>query len=748
MKAYGSIFVLTMLAASLAGCAGARYHREGLDALADGKLEDGLSKLELAVRAEPGNTGFRSDLLNRKTELIQRLLAEADNHRSSGKVDQAEVSYQRVLKIEPANSRAQAGLEALTRERRHLPLLDQARASLKQGDPERASAMLQVVLAENPAQADAIVLRRQAEELQARAQLNAPTLRTMHGKPISLEFKDASLKVVLEALARTTGIDFVLDKDVRPDLRTTVFLRRASLEDAVDLILQTNHLEKKVLNRNTILIYASTPDKLKEYQDLVVRGFYLANADVKQTQLMIKNMLKTKDTFVDEKVNLLVIRDTPEAIRLAEKLIAMQDLPEPEVMLDVEVLEVKRSRLTELGIQWPSQLTVAPLATTAATLSGLRDLNSGSLGITTPTAVINARRQLGDANILANPRIRARNREKAKIMIGDRVPVTNSTTTATGIISENIQYLDVGIKLEVEPNIYLQDDVAIKVGLEVSSLVREIRTPGGSLAYQIGSRSANTTLRLKDGETQILAGLISDEDRRDASRVPGIGELPILNRLFGSEKDDRQKTEIVLAITPRLVRNIVRPDASAGEFWSGTEATLRTRPFAVAAIAEERGAEAADGGAQEGARNSGGNLPPSQISLSLQGPAQAKVGATFKVAVRMRADGGVRSLPFQLSFDPSAVQVTEVVEGAYFKKNEQGSSMSSNIDPAAGKVFVSVVRSGNDGVRGDDVVAVLTVRPLASKTAEIRLLSASPIVVGEKQIVPALPAPFSLSISN
>lgn len=748
MKLNGRILCLTMMAAALAGCAGDRYHREGLNALADGKLEDGLAKLEQAVQAEPENIRFRSDLLNRRTELVQRLLAEADNLRAAGKLEQSESSYVRVMNLEPANNRARAGVEALMRERRHEALLEQARASMKQGDAERANAAIQVVLAENPAQPAAVALRRQVDELQARVQLNAPTLRTMYGKPISLEFRDASLKVVLEALARSTGIDFVLDKDVRPDLRTTVFLRRASLEDAVDLILQNNRLEKKVLNKNTILIYASTPDKLKEYQDLVVKGFYLANADVKQTQAMIKNMLKTKDTFIDEKVNLLVIRDTPEAIRLAEKLIAMQDLPEPEVMLEVEVLEVKRSRLMELGMQWPGQLTVTPLTGSPTTLSSLRNLDSTNIGITTPTAVINARRQLGDANILANPRIRARNREKAKIMIGDKVPVSNSTTTPTGIVSENIQYLDVGIKLEVEPNIYLQDDVAIKVALEVSSLVREMRTPAGSLAYQIGSRSATTALRLKDGETQVLAGLISDEDRHDANRVPGIGELPILSRLFGSQKDDRQKTEIVLAITPRLIRNIVRPDAAAGEFWSGTEAVLRTRPFAVGSASEERGAEQADSGAPDKDGNTGGNLPPSQVNLSLQGPAQSKVGETFKLAVRMKADGGVRSLPFQLGFDPSALQVTEVTEGPYFKKNEQGSSMSSNIDPVGGKVFVSAVRSGNDGARGDDVVAILTVRALAPKNAEVKLLSASPIVVGEKQIVPALPAPYSITISN
>jgi general secretion pathway protein D len=193
-----------------------------------------------------------------------------------------------------------------------------------------------------------------------------------------------------------------------------------------------------------------------------------------------------------------------------------------------------------------------------------------------PLLVLNLKQQDGTTSVLANPRIRVKNKEKARIHIGDRVPVITTTAAATGgFVSESVSYLDVGLKLEVEPLIHLEDEVGIKVALEVSNIVKEVRgTSTGTLAYQIGTRNANTMLRLKDGETQILAGLISDEDRRTASRVPGIGELPVLGRLFSATKDTTGKNEIVLLITPRLVRTLARPDARTIEFAAGTEASI------------------------------------------------------------------------------------------------------------------------------------------------------------------------------
>jgi general secretion pathway protein D len=201
-----------------------------------------------------------------------------------------------------------------------------------------------------------------------------------------------------------------------------------------------------------------------------------------------------------------------------------------------------------------------------------RSSNLVRLTFTDPLFVFSLHQDDGTTSLLANPHIRVKNKEKAKVHIGDRVPVITTTAAATGgFVSESVSYLDVGLKLEVEPLVYLDDEVSIKVGLEVSSITRTIQSTSGTLTYQIGTRNATTVLRLRDGETQVLAGLISDEDRRTANRVPGIGDLPTIGRLFSSTSDQINKTEIILLITPRLVRTLARPGVNAVEFAAGTE---------------------------------------------------------------------------------------------------------------------------------------------------------------------------------
>jgi general secretion pathway protein D len=397
---------------------------------------------------------------------------------------------------------------------------------------------------------------------------------------------------VFDVLARAANLNFLFDKDVRADQRTTIVVRDAQVEDVIRQILATNQLEQKVLSETTALIYPNTPQKLREYQDLVVKTFYIANADVKQTANLIRTILKTRDIFIDEKLNLLVMKDTPNAIRLAEKLIAASDFAEPEVMLEVEVLEIGYNRLLELGVQFPGTAAASLVGAAGVpgtlTLSELRTRSSDlvRLTFTDPLFALALRQTDGRTNLLANPRIRVKNREKAKIHIGDRVPVLTTTAAATGgFVSQSVTYLDVGLKLEVEPLVYLEDDVGIKIGLEVSSISNTIQTPSGTgttLVYQIGTRNTSTVLRMHDGETQILAGLISDEDRRSATRVPGIGEFPVLGRLFSSTSDTNTKSEIVLLITPRLIRTLARPDARTVEFAAGTEASSSGGPLGAA----------------------------------------------------------------------------------------------------------------------------------------------------------------------
>src|SRR5690606_1392820 len=218
-------------------------------------------------------------------------------------------------------------------------------------------------------------------------------------------------------------------------------------------------------------------------------------------------------------------------------------------------------------------------------------------------------------------------REKATILIGDKVPVITTTAASSGFVSENMTYVDVGLKLDVEPVVSPDDDVTIKLGLEVSTLAREVRSPGGSLAYQIGTRNAGTTLRLRDGETQILGGLISNEDHQTSNRVPGLGDLPIAGRLFSSRKDDASRTELVLAITPRILRSAPRDDASTASLWVGTENFTRLQRPAAQRVANDVAtgngkASAARAGAGASAR---AGVPdatdlPAGLTLRVQGP--------------------------------------------------------------------------------------------------------------------------------
>jgi general secretion pathway protein D len=226
-------------------------------------------------------------------------------------------------------------------------------------------------------------------------------------------------------------------------------------------------------------------------------------------------------------------------------------------------------------------------------------------------------KQAGLVNTLASPRIRARNKEKAKVLIGQREPViTNSVTpTAAGtpVVTGSVQYLDVGLTLEVQPTVYLDTDVAVKINLEVSSILKQITTASGTIAYEIGTRNANTLLRLKDGETQILAGLIQDSDTRNFNSIPGLGDIPLLGHLFGEHHLDREKSEIVLSITPRIIRMQPHPAAEATEFWYGSESRMRTRPFASEPSSDSRAG-------RPGAPGQGGSSVPLEIYPAPAGP--------------------------------------------------------------------------------------------------------------------------------
>ncbi len=603
-------FAAIVGACLLAGCATSGEHAQALRLLEAGDREAGLELLAKVSRDEPTNSRYRLDLLSHQAAYTRELLQRSDEARRTGKLDSAAESYAKALKVDPANDRARRGLTAVEQDRRHAEALAGAETLLRDAKLDLARNAVNAVLADNPGhvQANALLVQiRERTEKQQQARAAQVAAQSVMRKPVTLQFRDANLRMVFEALSRTTGLNVIMDRDVRADLKTTIFVKDAAVEDTVDLILLQSQLEKRMLNANTLFIYPATPAKLKEYQDLHVRTFQLANADAKYVQGMLKNVLKLKEISVDDRTNTLVMRDTRDAIAVASKVIAAHDVPEPEVMLEVEVLEVSHDRLSNLGIKFPEGLQIAT-PSSANTLGGLRDLTRSQL-LVSPLAIgLNLKLEDTDANLLASPRIRARHKEKARIMIGDRVPIiTNSVTpvqSGGSVVTGSVQYQDVGLKLEFEPQIYSATEVGIKINLEVSNIVKEVGDPtnGGSLAYQIGTRNAQTSLRLRDGETQILAGLISDQDRNTASKLPGLGHLPTIGKLFGNNSGTNTKSEIVLSITPRIVRPPVVLEAALRDIFSGTENSLRETALQLDPIGGVRSQS-------QGSSSGGGAMP-------------------------------------------------------------------------------------------------------------------------------------------
>jgi general secretion pathway protein D len=642
-----------------------------------------------------------------------------------------------------------------------------------------------------------------------------PRLRTRDNRPVTLQFRDAQTKMVFEVLSRQTGINFIFDKDIRSDGKTTIFVQDVPIEQAIDLVIGQNQLARQVLSDNMVLIYPNTAAKQKDYQDQIVKTFYLNTAAPKDVEALLKTVLDIKTMVINERANAIVVRETPEVVRMAEKLVASVDIAEPEVMLEVEVLEISRSKLQQLGITYPTSfgvatpgnLVIADYLNRAGSAINRNTITASPLSVT-----LNALKTTGNTNTLASPRIRARNKEKAKILIGSRVPSITSALTPTGlagggvVANQQVQYLDVGLTLDVEPTIYANNDVAIKVSLEVSSIVNTVKNPAtGSQVYEIGTRNATTLLQLKDGETQILAGLIKDSDTQSASKIPGLGDIPVVGRLFADHTHDKQKSEIVLSITPRIIRGRERPSSDTSEFWFGTESRSGLAPLAaptsrpaagapttaVPMTPVPMGAGPAGGGAPGNVSSTGGGesfsgnatgagmasgqpassgglaVPASQrlaalsgvaevpsarsaepdgpapkVASTIAGPKEVKIGDEFTVTLQLETDQPVKRARTQMRWDASAFQLMGGDPGSAVPA-ESGTKVIGR----PGGAQMDFNSADYPVAAGGELVVLkfkaLQARPSTAFAAQLSVMGNSGTIVGS-----STPSPLSMKVAN
>jgi general secretion pathway protein D len=727
----------------IAGCAQQRIRDESRAQIADGRYEQAVAGLEAGLKDHPESALLRAGLIQARSDALVRLTADATTARAQGRLDDAETILKRAQAFD-STQRVQSLIDEIAVDRRQRKAVAEARALLVRKQADAAARLISEALKDNPRQPELLALQRQvAADIRDR-QVQASQSGLAEQRPISLDFRDAGLRAVLDAVSRHSGLNFVLDKDIRPDIRVTVYLRSARVEDALDLIVSTNQLAKKVLDERTVLVYPNTQEKQREYEEHVVKVFYLASSDAKGAAGFLRSMLRLREPFVDERLNLLALRDSPANILLAERLIALYDGQEPEVLLEVEVLEVRSSRLTDVGIKFPDSFTLTPFppaGSTSLTLGNVELLTRDDIRLGIGATTVTLKRQVGDFNTLANPRIRARNREKAKVLIGDKVPVVTTTTGQGGFVAESVNYLEVGLKLDVEPTVYSDNDVAIRIALEVSTIAREIRTATGTLAYQIGTRNASTMLRLRDGETQLLAGLISREDRTSASRVPGLGDLPVMGRLFSSQSDDTQRTELVLAITPRIIRNVRTLEASESEVWVGTESQPRLRPYggripvsSAAPVTGQSPAAASESGPApaSAAQAVPAPAPPlPRLRARWRGPQEVAVGDTFVVTLDVDTTQPLRGGPVHLAYNKDRLSLVAVQQGDLLSQGGAPTAFTHTIDPAKGTAQVGVLRSEASGVTGNGSLLQLRFKATSAGDAELRLASFEAVTLGE-----------------
>ena len=795
-------------------CASSRMHSQGLDEFDQGRYETGLQKLEQAVASDPNNLTYKLDLKGRHEEAVQRLIGAGDKARAGGDAAAAEAAYKRVLAIESGNDRAAKGLEGVASDTRHAQRVSEAQDDLQRGEFDQAEALVRSVLAEQPGYAPATALRAKIDTARGPVTVT-PKLRTRDNRPVTLQFRDAPTKMVFEVLSRETGINFIFDKDIKSDGKTTIFVRDVPIEQAIDLVLGQNQFSRQVLSENMALIYPNNAAKQKDYQDQIVKTFYLTTAAPKDVESLLKTVLGAKTLVVNDRANAVVMRDTPENVRMAEKLVASVDLAEPEVMMEVEVLEITRSRLQQLGISYPSSvaLAVAPLqnitttdstggtTTTQQSVKDLRlnqihkltsaDITVSSLGVT-----VNALKTTGVSNVLASPRIRARNKEKAKVLIGSRVPVITTAATASGnggvVSNTQVQYLDVGLTLDVEPTVYADNDVAIKVNLEVSSITNRVKV-GDTIAYEIGTRNATTLLQLKDGETQILAGLIKDSDTRSATKIPGFGDIPLVGRLFSDHTTSRDKTEVVLSITPRIIRAKPRPPSDTTEFWYGTESRSGLSPLGAASAAPRASdtsstqpahapadvntmdagtvvsAAAADS-AGSGAGPSpaaapvrprprisvlrGATLVPAtnpsasdgsapQLTTSIVGPGEIKVGDEFTVTVQLQADQSIARVRAQVAFDSAAFQLLSGEPGGVIS-----AATGAKVTSRTGGAQLDVTAPAEAPISGSGELMVLKFKALQARPTTAFAGQISVVGGDSASMTSSTPDPLTVTVTN
>lgn len=757
---------LAILALSAGGCASTVAYRDAEKAERREHWDVAVLAYQRAVDLEPDNQKYRLALQRAKLRAARAHFERGKLHRTAGQLDLAAVELEQAVALDPTND------SAVQEHKRTLAALEARKAEALGGTA---------------------IEKAKSKTRGARAA--PPMLSPASDKPIDLVFPtDTPIKKIYGFLASAAGINIIYDPQLKDD-KYTLDLRGVSFQKGLETAMRQAGHFYKVIDEKTILVAQDTNQNRKEYEDLVIRTFFLSNGDVKDVSAMVRSILDLRRLGTIPQLNAIVIRDTADKVAVAERIIDVNDKAKSEVVIDVELLQLNTKKAQELGASLSAYSTGGSLArnprtgdTPSAAITSVPWQDLFKIGITdfnfsVPGIVFSFIKNNSDAEVLAKPQLRIAEGEKAQLVIGDRVPIPVTTVNTqqaiggTGVIPiTSFQYQDVGIKIDMEPRVHHNKEVTLKLTVEVSNLNGSVKQNGQEQPI-IGTRTISSTIRLKDGETNFLAGLIRTDKSHSRTTLPFLGDLPILGRLFSSDKDDYSRTDLFLTLTPHIVRSPQITEEDLTPIWVGTENNVSFSGLATRLESPNAPGSPFDGapeapsplksvspGTPAGAppvvplerRNPAANLPVIQGSgpsdpfkrsdpppkkgnardggdvgsavapaLSLTSAAP-ELGAGKSSVVSLNGlDGlaGLTALELTVEWDPSVVEVLGIAPGPW--SDQPANAVRFEADRVPGRARLQFGKKTRDAGLPSGVMAELAVKGLAPGTTVFRVSAAA-----------------------
>ena len=796
------LIVVMALALAAAGCGASRSYNRAENSARQGDWDGAVEYYRRAVQQSPERSDYKIALERAMINASHQHLNQAQLAEARGELEEALREYRRASDFDPPNRQLAAKVMEIERRIR------------EQYESRPANNIAQ--------------LREQAR------QAGPPPLIKLNEVLPEIRFNNTSIRDILNTIANITGINITYDRDYQ-DRAYTVLLTGVTLDQALNQILSANQLFYKVLNQNTIMVIPDTAQKRANYEEQVIRTFYVSHADATELAQMINQIIRVPAMAVQPMIapnktnNTITIRATTAVAAIIEKMIESNDKPRAEIVIDVQILEVSRERAKQFGLDLSNYQINAifspesdPRGTTGGTTPTATlnttpsfNLNTVTRGVSTadfylavPSAVIRFLETDSDTKLVAKPQLRGAEGQKITLNLGDDIPIPSTVFTplATGGANTNpltsFNYRTVGIVVEMTPRVTIEGDVILDLSVENSTKGVDVNVAGSNLP-SFGTRKVVTRLRLRDGEANLLAGLLREDERRTLRGVPGVLRLPIVNKLFASNDTDIRTTDIVMLLTPRIVRTQEITASDLSPIFIGTQQNLGLNgpPPLIAAPAEPApgapAAPAAPGAVppaqpapvpapapapvQPGAPNAppGGAanaapgvsiVPPGSSPVpgttavtaaptpSASAPAVAPAGAQlivtppgtdfrvgagpYTVAISATNASRLSGMSLTMTFNPAALRVRAVQEGSFMRAGGAQATFTQMVDASTGRIDIAIVRTGDaTGVAGTGLLAAVVFDAVGGGSANLAITGTATAPGGSAASLQVSPVP-------